>query len=68
MGNEIDPVEFGRLLQSVETLTAKVDALTYKVAALESRITAGKGMFAGILIAAGGIGAGAKHLLESLSK
>lgn len=68
MGNDIDPVEFGKLLQSVSTLTEKVDALSEKVGVLESMLTGGKGMVAGLMIAAGGIGASAKHLLESILK
>lgn len=68
MGDDVDPVEFGKLLQSVSTLTEKVDKLTTKVDALESTLTGGKGMIAGLMIAAGGIGASAKHVMESLFK
>jgi hypothetical protein len=68
MGDEIDPVEFGKLLQSVSSLTEKVDTLTAKVSALESTLTGGKGLIAGLMVAAGGIGASAKQVMEHLFK
>jgi len=65
---EVNPVEFGKLLQAVETLTENVRELKVEVDALKSQLTGGKGLIAGMMVAAGGIGASAKHLLESIVK
>lgn len=66
--NEVNPVEFGKLLQSVETLTTNVRELKSDVDGLKSQLTGGKGLIAGLLVAAGGIGASVKHVLESILK
>jgi len=68
MGNEIDPVQFGKLISSVETLKEDVKELSGQVHALNAQITGGKGMVAGLLLAAGGLGAGATKLIESWLK
>jgi hypothetical protein len=65
--SEIDPITFGRLLSSVETLTHQVAELDAKVETLNSQITGGKGLIMGLLITAGGIGAGATKLIEKLT-
>lgn len=65
--SEIDPIQFGRLLNAVETLTEQVADLDAKVDTLNSQITGGKGVVMGLLITAGGIGAGATKLLEKIS-
>jgi len=65
---EVNPVEFGKLLQAVETLTENVRELKVEVDALKSQLTGGKALIAGMMVAAGGIGASAKHLLESIVK
>lgn len=65
---EVNPVEFGKLLQAVETLTANVRELKSDVDGLKSQLTGGKGLIAGLMVAAGGIGASAKHVLESILK
>ena len=54
--NEIDPVEFGRLLGSMEHLTNSITTLTEKVEELENRLNTGKGMAIGLLFAAAGVG------------
>lgn len=64
--SDVDPVEFGKLLQSVASLTAKVDGLSLKVDGLETTLTGGKGLVVGLMVAAGSLGAGAKHVLESI--
>lgn len=64
---EIDPIQYGKLTQSVETLADRVDALSVTVASLNAQITSGKGVIAGMMIAAAGIGAGASKLLERLN-
>jgi hypothetical protein len=65
--SEINPIEFGKLLNAVETLTRQVSELDNKVEVLNSQITGGKGMIMGLLLTAGGLGAGATKLLEKLS-
>jgi hypothetical protein len=65
--SEIDPIQFGKLLNAVETLTRQVSELDSKVDALNAQITGGKGMVMGLLLTAGGLGAGATKLLEKLS-
>ena len=56
---EIDPVEFGRLLQSVETLNDRlaqtgrlVETLNERMGEIESRYRFGKGAFFGLCIGA----------------
>ena len=57
MGEQpIDPVEFGRLLGSMEHLTSSITVLTEKVELLEARLNTGKGVIFGLTIAAAGIG------------
>jgi hypothetical protein len=65
--SDIDPVQFGRLLNAVETLTTQVAELDQKVETLNGQITGGKGVIMGLLITAGGLGAGATKLLEKLT-
>lgn len=54
----VDPVEFGRLLGSMEHLTTSIQELTVKVDSLEERLNTGKGFVIGITLAAAGIGGG----------
>lgn len=68
MGNEIDPVEFGKLVQAVETLTSGQAEIKRDLDDLKATFTGGKVLVAGLMVAAGGIGASAKHLLESILK
>lgn len=68
MADELDHVQFGRLIQSVETLTAQVNTLTVKVDTMANQFSGGKGIVAGLMLASGGIGAGATHLLDRLLK
>ena len=65
MGNEVDPVEFGKLLQAVDTLTVNVTSLTTQVAELRNTLSGGKGVMMGFMIAAGGVGAAAHKDVES---
>lgn len=64
MSYEIDPVEFGKLISSVESLTTAVTMLTSEVDVLKSQLTGGKGVIAGLLLAAGGLGAAGSRILE----
>lgn len=63
---DIDPVEFGRLMNAVDTLNEQVKSLDAKVDTLNTQITGGKGVVMGLLITAGGLGAGATKLLEKV--
>ncbi len=54
----VDPVEFGRLLGSMEHLTNSIQDLTAKVDALEERLNTGRGVILGITLAAAGVGGG----------
>jgi hypothetical protein len=64
---DIDPVQFGQLLNAVETLNKQVIELDAKVDTLNNQITGGKGVVMGLLITAGGLGAGATKLIEKLT-
>ena len=65
---EIDPIQFGKLLNAVETLESNVESLTAQVQQLNTQITGGKGIAMGLMITAGGLGAGLTKLLEAISK
>jgi hypothetical protein len=65
--SEINPIEFGKLINAVETLTRQVAELDTKLEALNAQVTGGKGIVMGMLFAAGGLGAGATKLLQKLS-
>ena len=64
--SEIDPVQFGRLLNAVETLTAQVADLDGKVDTLNEQITGGKGVIMGLLVAAGSAGAALTKVIEKV--
>lgn len=66
--SEIDPVHFGKLINAVETLEDNVANLTAQVQQLNNQITGGKGVAMGLMITAGGLGAGLTKLLEAISK
>lgn len=66
--SDIDPVQFGKLLNAVETLESNVESLTEQVQQLNNQITGGKGVAMGLMITAGGLGAGITKLLEAISK
>lgn len=65
---DIDPVEFGRLLNAVETLTVELESLRDDVKQMKEQMTGAKGVAIGLMLAAGGVGAGATHLVERLFK
>ena len=65
---DIDPIEFGKLLQAVSNLTRKVDVLTDEVDSLKNTMSGGKGVMIGLMIAAGGLGAGVSHLMDRIFK
>jgi hypothetical protein len=66
--SDIDPVQFGKLLNAVETLESNVESLTVQVQQLNNQITGGKGVAMGLMITAGGLGAGLTKLIEAISK
>lgn len=53
---QVDPVEFGKLLGSMEHLTSSINTLTLKVETLENRLNTGKGFVLGLTLAAAGVG------------
>jgi len=65
---DIDPVEFGRLLNAVETLTGEVESLRDDVKQMKEQMTGARGVAIGLMLAAGGVGAGATHVLEKIFK
>lgn len=64
----INPIQFGKLIQSVATLTIEVQTLRHEMTELSNQMSGGKGVVAGMLLAAGGVGAGAAHLVDKLFK
>ena len=66
--SEIDPIQFGKLINAVETLEGNVKDLTAQVQSLNNQITGGRGVIIGLMLTAGGLGAGATKILESLLK
>lgn len=64
--SEIDPIQFGRLLNAVETLTIQVSDLEIKVDTLNTQITGGKGVIMGLLVAAGSAGAALTKVVEKV--
>lgn len=58
MADQIDPVEFGKLVGSMEHLTTAISTLTTKVETLEEKLNTGRGFVLGLTIAAAGIGGG----------
>ena len=65
---DISPVEFGKLINAVETLTAEVESLREEVSTMKERMTGAKSFAIGLMLATGGVGAGATHLVERLFK
>lgn len=66
--SDIDPVEFGKLCQAVETMSAQIKILTDDVTDLKNTLSGGKGLLIGLVTAAGGVGAGMSKALEQLFK
>ena len=65
---DIDPVQFGKLVNAVETLTGQVAGLTKEVDDLKQTLTGGKGVAVGLMIAAGGLGAGVSKFIDHIIK
>lgn len=62
--HEIDPVEYGRLLASVDKLTKSVEILSGQVQDITNRLNTGKGAVLGMMMAAGGIGASVTEAIK----
>jgi len=56
------------MVQAVETMSAQVSALRREVDELKGALSGGKGVALGLMIAAGGLGAGLSKLLDHLVK
>lgn len=70
---EIDPIQYGRLLASVDALTAELSATRVEMKALERRLAdvegrfrIGKGTLIGLLLALGAAGVGIREGVKSL--
>ncbi len=70
---QIDPVQYGRLLASVDALTtelsatrADMKALDKRLADVEDRFRIGKGTLIGLLLALGGAAYGIREGINSL--
>jgi hypothetical protein len=70
---EIDPVQYGRLLESVDHLTdvtdelaAQVKALAARLEEVDGRFKIGKGTLFGLILALGGSAYGLKELVATL--
>jgi len=66
--SDISPVEFGKLINAVETLTFEVESLRSEVKTMKEQMTGARGVAVGLMLAAGGVGAGASHLFERMFK
>lgn len=66
--SDIDPIAFGKLIQSVETLTVNVATLTTEVDSLKQTLAGGRGIAFGLMIACGGMGAAMTKLADHLFK
>lgn len=66
--SDIDPVQFGQLIQSVETMSKQIDILTQDVTDLKTTLSGGKGLLIGLVTAAGGVGAGMSKALDQFFK
>jgi hypothetical protein len=62
--SDIDPIAFGRLEQSVTTLTTSVDKLTNRIDEMEQKMSVGRGIAIGLLLVSGSLGAAAHSVIE----
>lgn len=65
---QVDPVEFGKLLQSVETLTQVCASLEKEMKAVREQLAGGRGVMFGLLIAAGASGAAVTEAIKHFIK
>lgn len=57
-------IDMGRLMQAVDTLTDEVSKLRNDVSEIKDQMSRGKGLVTGLLLAAGGVGAGISAALH----
>lgn len=65
---KLDLVQFGKLIQSVETLTKTVETLVTKVESLDNTRSKGLGILTGIALVSGGVGSYVHSVAEKLFK
>lgn len=70
----INLIEYGKMIEQVRGLTnalaehaQMMSELNVKVAAINERLNTGKGVIFGLLIAAGGLGAGVSEAIKHLT-
>ena len=66
--HNMDPVQFGRLIQSVETLTSTINSLRLDVDSLKETRSRGWGILAGVSLIAGGMGSASHAIIDKLLK
>jgi hypothetical protein len=65
---KLNPVQFGRLIQSVETLSMEIRTLKTDIESLKDTRSKGWGILTGVTLAAGGLGSLSHSLIEKLLK
>ncbi len=60
---DIDPVEIGKLIAQVETLSSQIEESNRRLRAVEAQMERGRGMGLGILLATVGLSAGGASIL-----
>jgi hypothetical protein len=65
---KFDAVQFGRLIQAVETLTVTIRDLQIDVSSLKETRSRGWGILAGVTLAAGSAGSAIHSIAEKLLK
>ena len=60
---DIDPIEIGKLIAQVETLSARIEESNRRLRAVEAQMERGRGMGLGILLATVGVASGASSIL-----
>ena len=63
MNQYMNPVQFGKMLAQLEELTDKVDKMAEHVDELREKVSGGRGMLIGAILAAGGLGATAHAMM-----
>lgn len=66
--SDIDPIQFGKLINAVDNLEKCVELLAEQVDTLNHQMSSGKGIMLGLSLGAAGIGAGVTKALEHVFK
>ena len=64
--DEISAIEFGKLVQNVESLSQNMAFMRTEINSLLEIKNKGKGIFFGVLMLAGGVGAGMAEAIKQL--